>query len=70
MKVNVVPSGPLTTLKPASPLLVRPPRFLSLIAYFTFSLMGTGLSNFNSTISLTESSGPKDPRVKSKLLQR
>lgn len=70
VKVNVVPSAPLTTLKPPSPLLVRPPRFRNLIAYLIFSFIRTGLSNFNSTISLTQSSGPKEPLVKSKLLQR
>jgi len=70
VKVNVVPSAPLTMLKPPSPLLVRPPRFRNLIAYLMFSFMSTGLSNFNSTMSLMQSSGPKDPLVKSKLLQR
>lgn len=68
-KVNDVPSGPLTTRSPPSPLLVLPPRFLSLIAYLTFSLIGIGLSNFNSTTSFTQSSGPKEPLVKSKLIQ-
>lgn len=70
VKVNVVPSAPLTMLRPPSPLLVRPPRFRNLIAYLIFSFMSTGLSNFNSTMSLMQSSGPKDPLVKSKLLQR
>lgn len=68
-KVKDVPSGPLTIRKPPSPLLVRPPRFLSLMAYLTFSLIAIGLSNFNSTMSFTQSSGPNDPRVKSRLLQ-
>ena len=56
VKLNVVPSGPLTEDTPPSPFEVRPPWLRNRNAYLTWGLIGTARSNLSSAMSPTQSS--------------